>query len=91
MLPLALLLLVAHLAELLLCCLAFLVDFGVPLAQLDDVLLALLLLVLLVDLAYLRQTLYHGVDLLLLLVHEHLLEGSLGGQLQGLQEIVLPA
>lgn len=84
MLPLALLLLVAHLSEFLLSCLTFLVDFSVPLTQLNDMLLTFLLLVLLVDLAYLREALYHGVDLLLLLVHEHLFERSLCRQLQGL-------
>jgi hypothetical protein len=40
---------------------------------------------LIVNLPYLCQSLHHRMDLLLLLIHEHLLERSLGGQVQSIQ------
>ena len=91
MLLLALSLPVALFTELLLFSIAFLIFFGHPLADLNAMLVPLLLLLFLIYLAKLCESLYHAMYLLLLLVHKHLLEWPLSGQLQVLKEISLPA
>ena len=67
----------------------FLLDLGLSLADLLHVLYALLLFVLLIDLTQLGQSLYHGVYLLLLGIHEHLLEWSLCRESEGLKQVGL--
>jgi hypothetical protein len=52
--------------------------------------LPLLLLLLHIHLPKMRESLHHGVYLLLLLVHKHLLEGPLSGQVQVLEQVRLP-
>ena len=84
-------LLVPLLPELFLLRVPLLSLFSDPLLHYLLMRLPLLLLLLHVDLPEMCESLHHRVYLLLLLIHEHLLEGSLGGQVQVLEQISLPA
>lgn len=80
---------VAHLLLILGVSISFFLNLGLSFLDFLHMLDLLLLLILGIYFAYLSKTLDHGMDLLLLFVHEHFLEGALGGQLQGLEEIGL--
>ena len=75
-------LLVARLPELLLLGVSLFDLLRLSLPHISHVLLPLDILFLLVHTAKLCQPLDHGVDLFLLVIHEHLLERSLRGQIQ---------
>ena len=83
--------LVPFLPKLLLLSVSLLFGFSNSLFDHLFVSLSLFLLFLHIDLAKVCKALNHRMNLLLLLIHEHLLEGSLSGEVQVLEQISLPA
>ena len=81
--------LVSLFLEFLLRCISLVLDLLISLLDFLGVRDSLVCLVLRVLLVQMRKTLHHAVNLLLLLVHEGLLEWTFRGQVQSLEQIGL--